>query len=122
MCTLLHWLDIQSNLTSAYHPQSNGQTERANQKVEKYLHLYASHRQDNWDTQLPSAEFAYTRAHSAYGQSPFEVVYGYLPPFRLPVGKDSGIRGVDEQLKRMKGVQEDVEAALRLNRTEQKES
>ena len=48
MRTLLQHLGIKSDLTTAYHPQSNGQTEHANQEIEKYLHLYVSRRQEDW--------------------------------------------------------------------------
>ena len=67
MHTLLRRLGIQSNLTTAYHAQANGQTERANQEVEKYLRLYVSRRQDDWDQHLPMAEFVInSRIHSAH--------------------------------------------------------
>jgi hypothetical protein len=57
MATLLERLGIKSNLTTAFNPQANGQTERANQEVEKYLRFYVTRRQNDWDTHLPMAEF-----------------------------------------------------------------
>ena len=121
MRTLLSQLGIQSNLTTAYHPQANGQTERANQEVEKHLRLYVSKRQDDWNTHLPMAEFVInSRIHSAHNRSPFEAVYGYLPHFNIPIGTRSGIRGVDDRIAHIQDTQKDIQAALRVEKTHQK--
>lgn len=120
--TLLRRLGIASNLTTAYHPQANGQTERANQEVEKYLRLYASRRQDDWNEHLPLAEFVInSRIHSAHRKSPFEVLYGYLPHFNIPVSPPVGIRSIDDRLAHLQEVRKEVEAALRVEKTRQKE-
>ena len=123
MRKLLKWLGIQSNLTSGYHPQANGQTERANQEVEKYLRLYVGRRQTDWAKHLPMAEFTInSRTHSTHGLSPFEVVYGYQPLFNIPVGQRSGRRDVDERVEVLQEVQKDTWAALEAVKREQKEA
>jgi hypothetical protein len=64
--------------SSAYHPQSDGQTERLNQCLETYLRCYVHACPRNWSSWLSSAEFWYnTSPHSAIGRSPFEALYGY---------------------------------------------
>uniref|UniRef100_A0A8C5M9M1 Integrase catalytic domain-containing protein n=1 Tax=Leptobrachium leishanense TaxID=445787 RepID=A0A8C5M9M1_9ANUR len=55
-CKNLH---MQQSLSTAYHPQTNGQTERANGTLEQYLRCFTSHLQDDWADLLPIAEFAY---------------------------------------------------------------
>ncbi|MBW0477456.1 hypothetical protein O181_017171 [Austropuccinia psidii MF-1] len=69
-------------MSTAYHPETDGQTERVNQIVEQYLWMYVSYHQDDWNTWLPLAEFAYnTSDHSSTKQSPFFTVYGRDPQF-----------------------------------------
>jgi Chromo (CHRromatin Organisation MOdifier) domain len=66
--------------TTAYHAQSDGQTERANQELEQYLRSFVNDRQDNWDTLLPNAEFSHNNAvHASTHQVPFMTNYGRLP-------------------------------------------
>jgi hypothetical protein len=66
--------------SSAYHPQSDGQTERANQVLEQVLRSYASLDHAEWDTFLPMAEFAMNNApNDATKQTPFILNYGVNP-------------------------------------------
>ena len=68
---------IKANPSMAYHPQTDGQTERMNQEVEQYLRLFINFQQDNWADWLPCAEFAYNnKANTSMGYSPFFVNYG----------------------------------------------
>ena len=52
-------LDIDSKLSTAFHPQTDRQTERMNQKLEQYLRMFIDHRQEQWPEWLGTAEFAY---------------------------------------------------------------
>src|SRR5688572_18995802 len=123
MRTLLQRLGIESSLTTACHPQANGQTERANQEVEKHLRLYVSRRQDDWDQHLPMAEFVInSRTHTAHNRSPFEALYGYHPHFNIPVRTASGLRGVDARVDDLQDARKDIEAALRRGKSRQKET
>ena len=65
---------------SGYHPEGNGQSKRTNQTLEQYIHVYCNYQQDNWDSLLPLAEFAYNNAPSATtGISLFFANKGYHP-------------------------------------------
>ena len=75
---------VKRRLSTAFHPQTDGQTERQNQTLEHYLRTYCSEKQDDWATLLPIAEFAYRQSyHSTIGCSPFNAMYGYDPVLEL---------------------------------------
>uniref|UniRef100_A0A3P8NIY2 Gypsy retrotransposon integrase-like protein 1 n=2 Tax=Astatotilapia calliptera TaxID=8154 RepID=A0A3P8NIY2_ASTCA len=68
-------------LSSGYHPQTNGQTERLNQELETTLRCVTAHNPASWSTFLPWVEYAHnTLTASATGLSPFEASLGYQPP------------------------------------------
>ena len=77
-CSLL---GIQSAMSTAYHPQTDGQTERVNQSLEQYLRCFIEHMQkDDWVQFLPTAEFAYNNAaHEGTKHTPFFLEYGRHP-------------------------------------------
>jgi len=73
-------LGVVQKMSSAYHPQTDGQTERTNRTVEQLLRFYILPDQSNWDEALPMAAFAINRAYNqATKATPFEVVLGYNP-------------------------------------------
>ncbi|MBW0498532.1 hypothetical protein O181_038247 [Austropuccinia psidii MF-1] len=79
---LCQQLKIQRDLSTSYHPETDGQTERVNQILEQYLWMYVSYHQDDWNTWLPLAEFAYNNCdHSSKKQSPLFTVDGRDPQF-----------------------------------------
>ena len=67
-------------VSSAYHPETDGQTERINRILCEMLRHYMNNRYDHWDVQLPFVEFAHNNVpSSATGMSPFYVCYGRHP-------------------------------------------
>ena len=82
--SLAQLLDMKLNFSTAYHPESDGQTERMNQSLEAYLRLYCNYQQDDWPDLLPIAEFAYNNSpHATTQVSPFFANYGYHPKATL---------------------------------------
>ena len=68
------------HFTSGYHHEGDGQTERTNQILEQYLHVYYNYQQDNWSELLPFVKFAYNNALSATTSvSPFFTNKRYHP-------------------------------------------
>ena len=67
-------------MSTAFHPQTNRQTERLNQTIEAYLRSFVNHEQDDWVRLLPMAEFAYNNSVTVgNGISPFYANYGFNP-------------------------------------------
>ena len=75
LCELLH---IERRLSTAYHPETDGSTERRNQEVETYLRSFVSYSQSNWDTLISMAQIALdNKPTSTTGVSPFFLSHGY---------------------------------------------
>jgi hypothetical protein len=75
--TLIARLGTKHKLSTSYHPQTDGQTERVNQILETYLRLYVNDQQNNWVEHLPVAQLAYNGTYqSTIGMSPFKAKYG----------------------------------------------
>jgi hypothetical protein len=73
-------LGIKLAMSTAYHPQTDGQMEHVNQVLEGYLRTFTSRQQDDWDDLLPSGEFHYNNSvHSSTQQTPFMVDTGRHP-------------------------------------------
>jgi hypothetical protein len=73
-------LGVNHKLSTAYHPQTDGQTERLNQTLEQYLRCYINYEQDDWASKLPLAQLAYNSAPTESTKiTPFYANYGFEP-------------------------------------------
>jgi len=73
-------LGIKGKMSTAYQPQTDGQTERTNQTLEGYLRNFVNYDQNDWYQLLPLAEHAYNNSTTnADGMSPFYANYGFHP-------------------------------------------
>ena len=77
--SLMDLLGIKHKMSTSYHPETDGQTERTNQTVEQYLRCYVNYQQDNWVELLPLAQMAFNNSAGPAGVSPFYANYGYHP-------------------------------------------
>jgi transposase InsO family protein len=103
---LMHSLRITPGFSTAYHPQTDGQTERMNQVLEDYLRHFCSYYQNNWVTILDIAEFSINNLDSAsLGTSPFFFANGFHPKFSV-LTKNSGIRALDDFIVDLQEIQE----------------
>jgi len=73
-------LQIKQNLSSAYHPQTDGLAEQTNQWVEQYLRIFGNELQNDWAEHLPMAQFVHNSwPHKVTKRSPFELLIGANP-------------------------------------------
>jgi transposase InsO family protein len=85
IANLYDYLIIKRSMSTAYHRQTDGQTERMNQVIEAYLRSYCNHKQNDRSEMLAMAEYAYNNSkHSATKISPFYGNYGYEPRTNWP--------------------------------------
>src|SRR5258707_15160968 len=71
-------------MSTAYHPQTDGEMERVNQEIEQFLRATINQSPDNWLDLLPFAEFSHNNhTHSTTRKSPFEILMGYSPRFTM---------------------------------------
>ena len=114
MKELNEMLGIKSKLSTAFHPQTDGQTERVNQELEQYLRMFINHRQEQWPEWLGIAEFAYNnKAYSSTRTSPFKANYGQDPRMGFKGRKKGKYMGAEKFVEKMKEIQEEAKAALK---------
>ena len=100
---------------TAYHPQTDGQTERVNQELEQYLQFYCNYRQNDWAEWLSIAEFSYNnQIHSSTGQLPFMINLGCHPNIGGNMKSSTeDSPGIEQFLKTIKEIRSGVETALK---------
>ena len=121
MKELNRMLGIKMKLSTAFHPQTDGQTEQMNQELEQYLQIFVEHRQKDWPEWLASAEFAINnKTHTATKMSPFMANYGKEMRMGGDIRKKGKVESAMEFVQRMKKVQEEAEAALKKTQEDMK--
>lgn len=124
------WRTVTSKLgcdlkfSTAYHPQTDGQTEIVNKWLGQYLRVYANYEQDDWSVLLPTAEFVYnTTVHGTTRMTPYDAWYGYTPRQNMtdPLGSSSheseeGVTYTRRIFERFKYLQEQIKHARAQNK------
>ncbi|KJZ68122.1 hypothetical protein HIM_12487 [Hirsutella minnesotensis 3608] len=115
LCELLR---VKQRLSTAWHPETDGATERANQEVERYLRIFATYAQDDWDELLPAAMMAINNHNSAStGLSPFFITHGYhIDPIqvkeKLRTDGKSPVARAEHIVQRLREATEWAQAAI----------
>ena len=111
-------LNVKSKLSTAFHPQTDGQTERANQDIEAYLRIYCSSHPETWSQHIPTLEFSHNiNIQSATKQTPLYLLYGYHP-IAIPdtISSHSPIPSVHSRLEELSHLRKEAAAAQELAR------
>ena len=117
------------HMSSAYHPQTDGQTEVLNCCLETYLCCFASSKQKQWLKWLPWAEYWYnTSYHMAIRMTPFEAVYGrppatihsYMRGETLVAWVEQSLRSRDEILRLLKESLVTAQQRMKINTDRQR--
>ena len=117
-----------ARLSTAYHPQTDGQTENANNVMEQYLRHYVNYMQDDWAQWLPGAEFAANNVDSVSTScSPFLANFGQHPrmgfesPGPLPTGTEARIQASDADnfVAKMQELTEHLREEMLISQVEQ---
>jgi transposase InsO family protein len=114
---LLQSFGCTANLSSAYHPQTDGQTERVNQSLEQYWQCALSYQQDDFVDLLPLAEFAYNNSlHACMVVTPFFASYGLHPCFSISLPSHSINPSAEDRAHLLEDVHRDLSLELTLAR------
>ncbi|KAK3530547.1 hypothetical protein QTP86_027911 [Hemibagrus guttatus] len=114
-------LGVAVSLSSGYHPQTNGQTERKIQEISRYLRTFCHGHQDSWSQYLGWAEYTQNSLYQPFtGLTPFQCVLGYQPPLFPWSGEPSNVPAVDywfqESERVWHSVHHQLQCALRQRR------
>jgi len=107
-------LEIETRLSTVFHPQTYGQTGQMNQELEQYLRFFVNHQQKDWPEWLASAEFVVNnKVHMATKILPFMANYGRELRMGGDIRKKGKVEKATEFVERMKKVYEEAEVALK---------
>jgi hypothetical protein len=114
------------NISTAHHPQTDGQTEIVHRTIEQILRAYVSPQHDDWATWLPVAEFAYNNhVHSSTQQTPFFSNYGFHPTAPSSLIRSSADTAADSEaatyLDNLREIQQTISHELELAKSRQAE-
>jgi len=110
----------QLKMSTAWHAQTDGQTERTNQTLETTLRSAINHKQDNWEELLPACEFTHNNnINKSTGYLPFKLNYGYDPvlPSNMEISRTTptpAIQFIKEQKELIKNAKLNIEKANKI--------
>lgn len=108
-------LNIEQAMSTAFHPQSDGTTERFNQEIAAYLSIYCSNNPSEWTKHVPLLEFAHnSRIHSDRQKSPFELIMGINPKGIPSIIETPSVHSSEQRLRELDQARNEAIAAHKL--------
>ena len=108
-------LNYDLSLSTAYHPQSDGETEQASQEIETYFQIFCGNNPTLWTESISHTEFTHNHCpHSVTSQSPFFLMMRYEPHALPSIIQNSAIPTVETRLKNLIIAQNEALAAHKL--------
>ncbi|QRV77082.1 Retrotransposable element Tf2 protein [Ceratobasidium sp. AG-Ba] len=112
-------LGINPKFSTAFHPETDGITERTNQWLEGFLRSFCNYRQDDWVRWLPIAEFCHNnQVNSATGKTAFETIYGLHPRWNL-VDLEVNAPNAADMADSMQEIWDEVIASMEFHRSKE---
>ncbi|KAF8630194.1 hypothetical protein AX17_005471 [Amanita inopinata Kibby_2008] len=119
LCQALH---IQRNMSTAYHPETDGQVERSHQETEVFLCHFVVYMQDDWTDWIAHANFQYNnKVHSVTGHTPFYLNYS-RHPWKSKVIQHTDNEAADAFVQRLAKAKEEVHAVIQRAQETMKEN
>ena len=102
-------------MSTAYHPQTDGQTERANRDIEASLRIYCGSHPEKWADHIADLEFSHNNTtHSATQQSPFALMMGYEPQAIPTLATESNLPSAEQRLKELTSRRDEARASIEM--------
>ena len=106
-------LRYEISLSTAYHPQTDGEMERLNQKVQTYLHIFCGSHLKTW-TDIPMAELVHNHCPHSTSKSPFYLMLGYKPQAIPNIIETAHLPALEEHLRILATLRNDALAVHKL--------
>jgi hypothetical protein len=117
----LKLMKIKSAMSTAYHPQTDGATERVMQEIQAYLSIYCIANPSDWINSISLLEFVHnSRPHADRKQSPFELIMGFQPSALPQNLLSTKVPNLEERLNRLYQWRKDAQLAHEIARTRMK--
>jgi Integrase zinc binding domain/Chromo (CHRromatin Organisation MOdifier) domain len=109
---LCETIGIKQNISSAYHPQTDGQSERTNQSLEQYLRAFCGSKQDQWAHWLPIAQYTKNSwPHATTKKMPYDLILGYTPTAHQPT-RQTDIPDLNKRIKDTQLARKEAQEAM----------
>jgi Integrase zinc binding domain len=106
-------LNIKQNISTAYHLQTDGQSEWANAQLEQYLRIYGNAEQDDWVTLLPMAQYVHNLwINTSTGYTPFDLLIGHTPMMNVSTDV-TNVPEVSQRKEWLEQARQRAQAAIR---------